>query len=110
MQETVYDILVYQDIHGNKPFEKWLKTLGAAAALIDIQIERIRQGNPGKVRPVRDGVHEVALNKGPGYRIYFGNISGKIILLLGGGTKRRQQRDIEDAIKAFDDYKRRTRQ
>jgi putative addiction module killer protein len=67
---------------------------------------RMEQGNFGNVKGVGLGVYEYALNFGPGYRIYFGK-DGDHIILLGGGSKKRQQRDINLAIERWQDYKRR---
>jgi putative addiction module killer protein len=62
------------------------------------------------VKGVGGGVHEYRLDFGPGYRIYFGKDGDLLVILLGGGTKKRQQRDIEDAIARWQDYKKRKAQ
>lgn len=67
----------------------------------------MEQGNLGDVKPVGEGVFETKLDFGPGYRIYFAREGTDIILLLGGGTKRRQSRDIEKAIGRWRDYRHR---
>ena len=67
-------------------------------------------GNFGDVEPVGEGVLELRIDWGPGYRVYFGRIGQVVVLLLCGGDKRTQQRDIKRAKDYFEDYKRRTAQ
>jgi putative addiction module killer protein len=67
------------------------------------------QGNLSSVKGVGSGVLEYRIDTGPGYRIYFGRDGGALIILLAGGTKRRQQRDIESAKERLADYRRRKR-
>jgi len=78
-----------------------------AAAKVTAAIIRMEQGNFSNVKGVGSAVFEYVLNFGPGYRIYFGKDGDQIIILLGGGTKTRQQRDIKLAIERWQDYKRR---
>jgi putative addiction module killer protein len=88
--------------------EEWLLDLHAPeAARVTGAIIRMEQGNFGNVKGVGQGVFECRLDFGPGYRIYFGRDGEQIIILLGGGTKKRQHRDIELAIAGWQDYKRR---
>jgi putative addiction module killer protein len=88
--------------------EDWFLDLHAPeAARVTGAIIRMEQGNFGNVKGVGLGVFECRLDFGPGYRIYFGRDGEQIIILLGGGTKKRQQRDIELAIAGWQDYKRR---
>jgi len=68
---------------------------------------RLEQGNFSNVKPVGSGVSEYRVDFGPGYRIYFARDGDQIIILLGGGTKKRQQPDINLAIERWQDYKRR---
>ena len=77
------------------------------AARASAAIIRMEQGNFGNVKGVDSGVFEYVLNFGPGYRIYFGKDGDQIIILLGGGTKKRQQNDINLAIERWQDFKRR---
>jgi putative addiction module killer protein len=67
----------------------------------------MEQGNYSNVKSVGSGVHECRIDFGPGYRVYFGKDGEHLILLLGGGTKKRQQNDINNAIAAWRDYKNR---
>ena len=66
----------------------------------------MRKGNLSNARSVGSGVHEFRIHFGPGYRVYFGREGDALIILLGGGVKARQQRDIEMARRLWADYKR----
>jgi putative addiction module killer protein len=81
-------------------FVKWLKSLGdeSAKARIAIRIRRLSLGNPGDVKPVGKGVSEMRIDYGPGYRVYFTKKGNAIVILLTGGDKRSQKKDIEAAI------------
>jgi putative addiction module killer protein len=81
-------------------FDEWLDRLrdSRARARIDRRILRLRHGNPGDVRPVGQGVSELRIDYGPGYRVYFFHRSQVVIFLLAGGDKRTQARDIDLAI------------
>ena len=104
------DIEEYLDDDGESPFGAWFDELEAtAAARITIALVRMGQGNLSNVKSVGAGVQEYRIDTGPGYRIYFGRDGETLIILLAGGTKRRQQRDIEDAQTRWADYKRRKR-
>ena len=70
-----------------------------ARARIDIRIRRLLLGNPGDVRPVGQGVSELRIDYGPGYRVYFVQRAASLIILLAGGDKRTQDQDIQKAIK-----------
>lgn len=93
---------------GTSPFGEWFAELDAhAAAKITIVVMRLGQGNLSKVKGVGSGVFEYVADFGPGYRVYFGKDGDEIVILLGGGTKNRQQRDIDAAKSCWEDYKRR---
>ncbi len=72
-------------------------------------LARMEAGNLSNIRGVGSGVLEQRIHAGPGYRVYFGRDGDTLIVLLGGGTKARQQRDIEDARQLWQEYKRRKR-
>ncbi|MBW1897770.1 MAG: type II toxin-antitoxin system RelE/ParE family toxin [Deltaproteobacteria bacterium] len=76
-----------------------------AAAKVTTAIVRLENGNTSNVKSVGGGVHEYKINFGPGYRIYFAYDGKTIILLLAGGTKKRQSKDIETAKARWIDYK-----
>ena len=80
-------------------FARWIDDLrdGRARARIQIRIQRLLDGNPGDVKPVGAGVSELRIDYGPGYRVYFTEEDNEIILLLLGGDKKTQTRDIEKA-------------
>jgi putative addiction module killer protein len=81
-------------------FEKWFKGLkdAQARARIDARIRRLSLGNPGDAKALRDGVSELRIDTGPGYRVYFTQRGALVVLLLCGGDKSTQDRDIERAI------------
>ena len=98
----------YIDENGNKRFAKWFDGLDAmAAAKVTIALTRMEKGNFSKVQGVGGGVLEHKIDFGPGYRIYFGKDGERLVILIGGGTKKRQEEDIEAAKLCWIDYKRR---
>jgi putative addiction module killer protein len=98
----------YEDEQGRSPYAQWFDDLHApAAAKVTTALVRLEQGNFSNVKPVGSGVSEYRVDFGPGYRVYFARDGDQIIILLGGGTKKRQQRDINLAIERWQDYKRR---
>ena len=101
------DVREYIDAAGRSPFTKWLRALNVqAAAKVATALERIADGNLSNVKPVGSGVLEYRVDFGPGYRIYFGRDGDRLVILLAGGTKKRQQRDIDAAHAYWQDYKR----
>src|SRR5579863_2626845 len=102
------DVREFVDTEGRSPFTAWFDSLNAeAAAKVTTAVTRISLGNFSNVESVGSGVFEYKLDFGPGYRIYFGKDGETLVILLGGGTKKRQQGDISAAIDAWQDYKRR---
>lgn len=100
----------YEAADGTSPFREWFLGLGTAAReKIDDATARMERGNLGDTRSVGDGVLERRIHSGPGYRIYFGRDGDRLILLLGGSTKRRQHSAIRQAQERWQDYKRRKR-
>lgn len=91
---------------GSSPFEKWFKRLNAiAAAKVTTALYRMELGNYSNVEGVGEGVFEYKLNFGPGYRIYFGQEGDELIILVGGGTKKQQSKDIKNAKELWLEYK-----
>ncbi len=98
----------YVDENGNKRFANWLEGLDAAAAAkVTITLTRMEQGNFSNAKGVGAGVYECRIDFGPGYRIYFGKDGDRLVILIGGGTKKRQQKDIAAAQECWAAYKRR---
>jgi len=81
-------------------FAAWFERLRdrEAKARITVRIRRLSLGNPGDVKPVGGGVSELRIDYGPGYRVYFARRGDTVVVLLCGGDKRRQDRDIGRAI------------
>ncbi len=103
-------VVEYEDETGAHPFANWFRTLNVQAALkVRTAVARMETGNFSNVKPVGQGVREYRLNFGPGYRIYFGKDGDKLVILLGGGTKKRQSRDIDAAREHWATYKTRKR-
>jgi putative addiction module killer protein len=95
---------------GTSPFRRWFDDLDAqAAAFVTAAIERLGEGNTSNVKSIGEGAAELKINRGPGYRVYFGWDGKTLVILLGGGTKRRQQNDIDAALRRWRDYKKRKR-
>ncbi len=94
------------DVRETEEFSEWLGALrdSRAKAKILIRIDRLAGGNPGDVVPVGKGVSEMRINYGPGYRIYYIQRGARYILLLAGGDKRTQDRDISKAKRLATDY------
>lgn len=102
------DVREYLDRAGHSPFANWFDDLNSqAAAKIAIAIARLEQGNFSNVKGVGAGIYEYRIEFGPGYRIYFGKDGEKLVILVGGGTKKRQQKDISTALALWQDYKQR---
>ena len=91
---------------GHSPYVRWFVRLNAqAAAKVAIALVRLQQGNVSNVKSVGAGVQECRINFGPGYRVYFGRDGDMLIVLLGGGTKKRQRKDVETAKMLWQRYK-----
>ena len=92
---------------GNSPFAEWFRSLEAvAAAKVRVAVGRMEQGNLSNVEWFR-GIGEYKIDWGPGLRIYLAKDGLKIIILINGGTKKRQQQDIEKAVGLWEGYKHR---
>ena len=89
-------------------FRIWFEELNPeAAAKVTTALIRVQQGNLSNTKSVGSGVHEYRIDFRPGYRIYFGRDGDKLVILLGGGTKKRQPRDIIAAVNCWQQYKQR---
>jgi putative addiction module killer protein len=104
------EIRHYVTSSGTDIFQEWLDSLGDAKteAKIAARITRLAAGNFGDCKPLSDGVWELRIDWGPGYRVYYALISRACVLLLCGGDKRKQSADISRAVGYWNDYQRRT--
>jgi len=82
-------------------FAKWLDSLVdiRARARVMVRIERLAMGHPGDVKPIGEGISELRIDYGPGYRIYYKQLGQVVIILLAGGDKRTQAKDIQVALR-----------
>ena len=109
MENFPYTISYYLTETGGKPFKEWIDSLKdiVARQKVCIRLDRVRLGNLGKNRSIGEGVYELKIDYGPGYRVYYGLEKKAVVLLLLGGDKSSQKKDIAQAKMYWDDYKRR---
>lgn len=95
---------------GREPFEDWLQGLKdrKGRAIIRARINRLRLGNLGEAESLGEGMYELKIRFGPGYRVYFGDQDGTIVVLLCGGDKRTQRQDLKKAREYWQDLRRRS--
>jgi len=100
------DIEIYEKTNGKRPFEIWIKDIKEihTRAKILTRLDRLKLGNFGDCKTLQQGVYELRIHYGPGIRIYYGKIGHKVILLLCGGDKGSQERDIAKAKEYLKDY------
>ena len=110
MEAFEKEVEIYLTEEGRAPFLDWLDTLRDARgrAKIRTRIDRVRLGNLGNRANIGEGVEELRIDFGPGYRVCFGQVSSKVVLLLCGGDKSTQAQNIREARSYWKDYKRRT--
>ena len=102
------EVREYIDAEGRSPYARWFNRLNIqAAAKVATVLVRMERGYLSNTKGVGGGVFECRINFGPGYRVYFGKHGETLIILLGGGTKNRQQNDIEAARDLWREYRRR---
>ena len=101
------EIRIYKDQQGDLPFADWLGNLRdkRAREKIHIRIDRLRLGNSGDSKSPGNGLFELRIHYGPGYRVYFGRRGESIIVLLCDGNKQTQQQDVNLARKYWLDYR-----
>lgn len=101
----------YLTSDGHDPFQSWLDATKAkdrlAAMRVLTRLNRLAVGNAGDTKPVGGGVLELRIDYGPGYRVYYAKVGRRLVMLLIGGTKKRQQADIEQAKAFLVDHRRR---
>lgn len=107
MNGDFVQIEYYVDATGKMPFWEWQKSLNDLKGKVAVltRLNRVKIGNFGDWKIVRNGIYELRLKHGPGYRIYFGRESEKKIVILCGGDKNTQERDINKARKYWADYR-----
>ena len=95
----------YMDANGRSPFATWFDALDAAAAAkVRVYMTRVELGNHSNVEPIGDGLSEIKIDYGPGYRVYFRKEKEILLLLLGGSSKNGQQKAIDAAKLAWKSY------
>jgi putative addiction module killer protein len=105
---VVLTVREFLERDGSSPFAKWFGSLDAvAAAKITTSVRRLELGNFSNVKGVGAAVFEYKIDFGPGYRVYFGKDGDRLVILLGGGTKKTQDRDIVTVRARWQDYKKR---
>ncbi len=106
----MFEVLHYVSETGQDVLGEWLAGLAdnRARAKVAVRIARLAVGNLGDCKSLREGVSELRIDWGPGYRVYFAMAGRTVVLLLCGGDKRRHSTDIDRAIDYWKDYKRRT--
>ena len=100
------EIVECLDARGRSPYRDWFLSLDPQAAVnVTVAVERLADGNTSRVKGIGEGAAEIRIDRGPGYRVYFGWDGKTLVVLLGGGTKRRQQREIAAALALWRLYK-----
>jgi len=114
MKVRRYEIRLYEAEDGCAPFAEWIRSFRdmRARARIEQRVNRLVAGNFGDCKPLKaaNGVHELRLDFGPGYRVYFGIAGQVIVLLLTGGDKSSQEKDIRRAVTYWNEYRERSGQ
>lgn len=103
------ELRIYRTKTGKEPFVDWIEALkdSIGRAQVTNRLNRVSIGNRGDCKSVGDGVHELRIHYGPGYRVYFAEQQDTIVLLLLGGSKRTQTKDIEKAKQYWADFRER---
>ncbi len=101
------EVRTYLTLSGRAPYDEWLDRLQDARTrgIIRARLNRVRLGNFGDCSSVGDGVFEFRIDYGPGFRVYFGQEGSKLVILLCGGDKNSQSRDIDRAKEYWADYR-----
>jgi putative addiction module killer protein len=105
----MYEIIHYLDEAGNDPYQDWLDAMRDRVAKVAVirRVARMEVGLFGDCKPLRDGVWELRVDVGAGYRVYYAHVGDRVILLIGGGDKKSQSRDIERSVKLLKDWEQR---
>jgi putative addiction module killer protein len=108
VEATQKDLHIYVTAEGREPLTEWLNSLQdqKARAKIRVRLDRVSLGNFGDCHGVGGGIQELRIDYGPGFRVYFGQDGERIVLLLCGGDKGTQTKDIQAAQRYWNDYRR----
>jgi putative addiction module killer protein len=100
-------LIIFKDKSGKEPFTRWLESIKdrKTRTRIYARLDRLEVGNPGDNRSIENGVFELRLQFGPGYRIYYGEDGKVLVILLTGGDKKTQSKDIKKALFYWKSYK-----
>lgn len=107
MAQEQIEIEVYTNEKGQSPFLKWLNGLKdvIGRAKVRLRLDRLMLGNPSDTKSLGGGLHELRIDFGPGYRLYYGYLRKRLVLLLCRGDKKSQAKDIEKAKLYWNDYR-----
>lgn len=105
----MFKVSDYLTDDGHDPFKEWLANLAdrQARARVVVRIQRMAAGNFGDCKPIDNGLWELRIDHGPGYRVYYARAGAKLILILIGGDKRKQQAEIKTALEYWKNWNRR---
>lgn len=105
----MYEIIHYLDEAENDLYQTWLESLRDRVAKVAIikRVARLEVGLLGDCKPLREGVWELKVDLGAGYRVYYAHVGNRVILLTSGGDKKSQRRDIERAVKLLKNWEER---
>ena len=106
-----FKVFDYLADDGHDPFKEWIGNLQdrQARARILLRIQRMATGNFGDCKPIAEGVWELRIDHGAGYRVYYARAGEKLVIILAGGDKRRQQADINTALEYWKNWKRKNK-
>lgn len=105
------EISEYIDCQGKSSFSIWFESLNSQTAnKVHTYLTRVQQGNTSNLKPIKGSLYEIRIDWGGGYRIYCGKDGETLIILLAGGTKKRQQKDIDQAVMLWQEYKMRKKE
>ena len=105
----MFEVQTYLSPNGQDPYAQWLAALAdrQARARVLVRVGRMAAGNFGDCKPIAEGVWELRIDWGPGYRVYYAQAGKRLVLLLAGGDKRAQQSDITAALANWHDWQQR---
>lgn len=103
--KSAYEILIYETASGNEPFNDWLDSLdNSVKGKVIARVDRLKKGLFGNAKALKDGLYELKF-KNPAFRIYYAIVGKQVILLVSGGDKNQQSKDIKEAKEYLEDYR-----